>query len=353
MSNRYRILTVWLLIFLVPVFPIDTALGAEANFEKQFPFDSTGRIYLQNVSGEIRVSSWDKKEVRVEAVKFARSRRNLDDLTIEVTQSDDIVRIRTRHHRTFKWFWSGRIAVDYHMTVPQGASVEIKTVSGDSLVDNIGGFLEVKSVSGNLKIHTVGNGVVAHSVSGDISLTDIIGDTYVETTSGKIDIVNLRGSLEAESVSGDIEVAGYSDARRIRFETISGSIALRSKDKSVGRYSIAGKSVSGDIELIDFAGAREVELETLSGDILMRGRLMPNGRYHLDSHSGRVQLALPQDSDVNLRAKSKSGTIESAFETKLNGIFDREKVDITVGKGGADLEISTFSGNISIIEQAF
>lgn len=80
----------------------------------------------------------------------------------------------------------------------------------------------------------------------------------------------------------------------------------------------------------------------------MRGELAPGGIYELSSHSGNVEMGLLSASSYELRADTFSGNISCDFELKLSGKIDRKQIQGTVGRGGARLNLSTFSGNIRI-----
>jgi len=62
-------------------------------------------------------------------------------------------------------------------------------------------------------------------------------------------------------------------------------------------------------------------------------------------------VVVPSGSDFEFSAKTFSGSIECDFELKMSGKLDPKKVRGTVGKGGASLTISSFSGEIRIMKR--
>ena len=281
---------------------------AEDKIVETYALERTGKVYLENVAGDITVSTWDKDKIEITAIKRGGRQRDLDDVTIHIRQIDGNIRIITKHDREFSLFRSRSVSVHYEIIVPSKASVRVKSISGDVEVRKIGGFLNVETVSGEIKVRVAENDVQCKSTSGDIDLEYIKGDADLNTVSGEISIQEIEGSVEASTVSGDIEMEAVSHAE-------------------------------------------EIEVSSTSGDIDLRGDLSRGGIYRLDSFSGDTRVAIPSGSDFELSAKTFSGSVDCDFELKMSGRFDPKKVQGTAGKGGASLVISSFSGRIRIMKR--
>jgi DUF4097 and DUF4098 domain-containing protein YvlB len=273
-----------------------------------YPLESTGKVYLENISGDITVSNWDKNEIEITATKRARREKDLDDATIHIHQTDDNIRIITRHDREFNLFRSSSVSVYYEIIVPAKASVRVKSISGDIEVRKIGGVLNVETVSGEIRVRVAENDVRCKSTSGDIDLEYIHGDAELESISGEISIQKNEGSVEAGTVSGDIELQAFSYAE-------------------------------------------EIEVSSTSGDIELQGELSPGGIYRLESFSGDSKVVIPSGSDFEFSAKTFSGSIDCDFELKTSGKLDPKDIRGTIGKGGASFNVSSFSGNIRIMKR--
>lgn len=114
------------------------------------------------------------------------------------------------------------------------------------------------------------------------------------------------------------------------------------------RGSVEAESVSGDMDINTSSEIKEIEMETLSGDISIQGIFTPNGSYTLDAHSGTIKVKVPEQSDFDLTANTSSGDIDCDFRLHGNVDANRKQLKGIVGKGGASLNISTFSGDIRI-----
>jgi len=316
-----------------------TFADAKDKIVKSYKLTSNGRVTLQNVSGDIEIKSGGGDQVKITARHAGGANHDLNDV-VHITQTSGDIRIDTRSAKTLGIFRS-RTSVRYELLIPDSAHVKIETTSGNVDVKNIGGGLDVETVSGDIKVMTVKKGIRSKTISGDIYLKDILGSTDVKTTSGDIRIHDVNGSLEAESVSGDIDLKNIDG--KVDLKTTSGDLSIAGL-----KGSIEAESVSGDIDQKSHSEINEIEMETISGKISAQGIFVPNGSYTLGSHSGNINLAIPSESNVDLQANTSSGDIDCEFV--LNGYvhMDNKRLRGTIGKGGANLSVSTFSGDIRI-----
>ena len=316
MKNRKGKLMAWAGLALALVLLTTAAARAAEKYEEKFsrtePLDRDGRVYLGNISGDIEVTTWKENQVKIEAVKTARAgslekaKEDAAKVTIEVRQEAGTLRIEARYPRE-RGFWGGdsvNVSVDFKLVVPDGASVEVNSISGDVKMKELGGRAKVRSVSGDVEVRGAA-GFEGDLVSGDVTLENIAGDVELKTVSGDVKAAVVKGSVTAESVSGDVEFDGVEEAR-----------------------SVSAKSVSGDIRY--------------------RGRIYEGGRYELRSHSGDVRLEIPADSAFEFEAKTFSGTVDSDFEIQVVGKLSPREIRGTVGSGKALIRISSFSGSIEI-----
>ncbi|MGQ0732635.1 MAG: DUF4097 family beta strand repeat-containing protein [Acidobacteriota bacterium] len=283
-----------------------------------------GALDLQNISGDVRVTTGGEREIRVEAVKRVRTRdpgetrRYLDALRVETTQVGGRVEVRSVYPRT-----SGRTisaSIDYAITVPTSAAVAVKGISGNVSVQGVRGEVRAESISGNVEVVATPNVALAKTVSGDVHARDISAET----------------GLTLGTISGTL---------------VAASLKIRTLDAT---------SVSGDVRLSDLRVER-LTVKNVSGDIIFAGRLTRSGRYEFNSHSGGIRLTLGDTPGFDLDASTFSGSIRSDFPVTLRttdpdarrsdrgarGISPRA-IRGTYGDAGAVLAIRTFSGSVAI-----
>ena len=312
-NSRWTLLALSLLVAALLTLPLLARERLEVKFQKTEALPKDGRVVLINVSGDVEVRSAKEDVVRIDAVKVsqagseAKAKENADQVTIEVVREGSTLRIETKYPKTKK-FWGSdslNVSVDYQVSIPEKAALDVRNVSGDVLIAGIGGILKAEVVSGNLVVRGATAGVDAKVTSGDLEVYDVVGDTYLTNTSGDITAARIRGSVEAGVVSGTLDIREVSEAR----------------------------SLSG---------------QTISGDCIFQAKILPQARVSLKTHSGDVRLTLPADTGFELDASSFSGTIESDFPVTAVGKISAQRVSGTVGGGGASVNLKAFSGNIEL-----
>lgn len=302
------------LIFLyVQLVPLLAQEKYEEKFEKTESLARDGKVILSNISGSIRVKGWEREEVQIKALKicedssFSRAQEKAGAVTIEVTKTGNILNIETKYPEQ-RQFWRGEswnVSVNYELLVPDKASLEVKSISGDIDIESVGGSAKANSVSGSVEIINAGDGVDCNAVSGTITLRNIAGNAYLKTVSGDIRVTGIKGSVDAETVSGSVVLREVSEANSVRAKSIS-------------------------------------------GDIRYEGKIHLQGRYSLKAHSGDVEVFLPADSAFDLEADTFSGDVQSDFSIEVSGKFSPRKIRGVVNKGGASLILSSFSGDIRL-----
>jgi len=285
----------------------------EEKFEKTVALNKDGKVILRNISGDIEVRTWNRAEVKIDALKVSRAstmskaKENADLVKIEITEENNVVRIETVYpKKTDSLFRKGiNVSIGYVLMVPEKAEAEMKTVSGDVEMFNIGAAARAETVSGDIRLEKIDGPVRVNAVSGDLELDGINGDAELKTVSGEIEVNRIEGSVDAETVSGGIDLAGIS-------------------------------------------GAEEVRAKTVSGGVDYEGDILPRGSYRFSVHSGGIRLNIPADSAFDLEAKTFSGDIDSDFDIRVSGKLSKREIRGSVNGGGAELALKSFSGGIRL-----
>ncbi len=302
----------------------------EEKFEKTVSLPVTGEVSVSNISGDIEVTTWDKAEVKISALKVSRAdtveraKENADLVEIKVEKVGNRVVISTEYPKNMGW--RGRsinVSVYYNLTIPNRASLRANSVSGDIDTQRIGGDARLKTISGDVISRVIGGEAELDSVSGDITVTEAAKSLNCGTVSGDVEVTSAKAGARMKSVSGDVTLTGC-------------------------RGDADAESVSGDIELQDITGARRVRAKSVSGDIDYIGTIESGGRYTLDSHSGDITFSVPENSSFELEVRTFSGEIDTEFPIRIIGKQEKRTLSGTVGEGGAWVELESFSGNIRI-----
>ncbi len=258
-------------------------------------------------------------EVSIDAVKRThRDRNDLERTHIVVDERPGRVDVRTEYESDRGMRNSGGASVDYTVTVPSGATVSLKSISGSVKVANVQGAVRAETISGNVTTAASPKLEFAKTVSGELDIADVSNDADVTMS----------------SVSGNLHARGVK-ARALDLGTISGDLVLT----NVSCERLGAKSVSGSVEY--------------------GGSLAKNGRYDINSHSGTVRMMLAGSTGFELTANSFSGSVRSELPLTIAGDANARdgrrsygprttNMHATFGDGSAALVIRTFSGDIVI-----
>lgn len=262
-------------------------------------FSPTGSVELELITGDMKVSTWNRDEIRVVAtttgdarIQFDASRSHLD---MEQSRRD-------------RWSRDDHGTVSYQVTVPAGVRATLGSVAGTIDVAGIRGGAEVSTVSGAVDARDIGSEATIEAVSGRVTLANVQGDAHVESVSGAVNVSNVSGSLSAESVSGPIMLTDVRGVR-IRANTVSGAL--------------------------DFTGS-----------------INPAGHYDFETHSGRATLRLASNASAAVSVNTFSGSVTNdypgAVRRQSGDDDDGQTYEYTIGHGDARVRVETFSGRVII-----
>jgi DUF4097 and DUF4098 domain-containing protein YvlB len=174
-----------------------------------------------------------------------------------------------------------------------GNRITIGHISDEALASNVTVSYDV-TVPSNTRLR-------ASSRSGDQTIDAIQGPVTTSSRSGRIHV---------GSVPGDLEV----DTR------------------------------SGDIELLDQRS--NVRVMSRSGRVMIEGQ--PSRSWAVETRSGDVDVALPQDGGAEIDVDSRSGSVDSSRPIDMRSGKSRNRMQGVVGRGDGRLEVTTRSGSVRI-----
>ena len=225
-------------------------------FHQTYPLVAGGRVALANINGSVHLTGWDRDEVKVDAVKYARSKERLDQAKIVIDASKDYVSIRTEypdHNLTFSDDnWDNPASVEYTLSVPRNARLDgIKLINGSLDVQGIAGEVRASCINGHLKASGLGGPVKLSTINNRLEAQfDRLGTTSVELASVNGSVLltmpsDSKAELEASTVHGGI----------------SNDFGLR-----VRNHRIVGHDLHGELA----GGGPRVKLSNVNGGIEIR-----------------------------------------------------------------------------------
>jgi DUF4097 and DUF4098 domain-containing protein YvlB len=264
--NRHRQAATWLgaalgalcalLILTLGAHASDHRGSLTEEFHQTYTLNADGRVELDNINGAVHISSWDRNEVKVDAVKYADTKERLDEAKIEIESAKDVLSIRTKYpEHDHTWNWGSRnnpAGVEYTLTVPRTARLD-----------------EIKLINGSLDVTGVSGEVRASCINGRLEAHDLAGRAKLETINGHLEarFTALAGnSVELNSVNGSVELTIPSDSKaELEASTVSGGID-NDFGLHVNRHQFVGRDLRGELG----SGGTRIKLENVNGRIEIR-----------------------------------------------------------------------------------
>ena len=299
----------------VPSVPstVETTAGAEQpgeevreEFHQTYPLSATGRVSLENINGGVQIKVWDRPAVQVDAIKRAYRRDRLAEAKIEVSTTEENIRIKTEYPDENQNFRSGEgrynnpAIVDYTLTVPRKAALES--------IELINGAIDIDGVEGNVKASSINGKVTAKGLAGEARLSTINGPLQVTFTQ-----LDESKAIELGSVNGSVTLVIPSNANAsVRAGTVHGGIStdfgLKIKH---GEY--VGHSLDGQIG----NGGPRIKLGNVNGGIKITHAqdglpLSPGTSIESDTKNSDGDVDVDVDVDVNVDVPQVRTRVETA-----------------------------------------
>jgi len=156
---------------------------------------------------------------------------------------------------------------------------------------------------------------------GNIEASDLVGQFTLTGKMGQVKVSNITGDMEINCENGDIVTDG-----------VKGNLEVQNRNGSITVRDPGGNVV---------ASSNNSSLE-------LNSKIPLSGQYDLSTDNGRVKLFLPKNSNLNIKAESKNGSISGSVLTgKVSGNRVNEASGVLCdGKGTAWLR--TENGEIVV-----
>lgn len=305
-------------------------------FHQTYPLSATGRVSLENISGGVQIKVWDRAALQLDAVKKAYRKDRLAEAKIEVTASEEIIRIKTEYPYGSLNFRGGErrydnpATVEYTLTVPRRAVLES--------IELINGSLDIEGVEGNVK---------ASSINGRVTTNGLLGEAKLSTINGQLQATFTRldesKPITLNSVNGSVNLIIPSDSNaKIRAGTTHGSIT-----NDFGMQVRHGEYVGHDLEGQIGSGGPRIKLDNVNGSIKISraqdGRsVSPATSVILDREKIRQEMNSSAEADRAEQAKAMAEAARVSNETaRLTRQVQREvqrQVDAQLRQSQRELE---------------
>ncbi len=183
------------------------------------------------------------------------------------------------------------------------------------------------------------------TATANIDVSGVQGGLDLYVVSGRIDVTGSPRELNAEAIDGDIQIMG--SPSWLRAKSASGAITFQGVSPDAGL-----STVSGPIKIEGGTGMFErTKVETVTGNISFSGRLDRSGSFDFDTHSGNVDIAVPDRTSVSFSVVTIAGSITNNLSknSPIPGRFGRgAELRMDAGGGGAKVSVRTFKGPVTL-----
>jgi DUF4097 and DUF4098 domain-containing protein YvlB len=269
---------------------------AQKPVDERRPAAPDGNVRIENLSGTIKVTGWDRPEVQVKGTLE-------DGAELSLTGTEKNVRVEVDAEGLNPM----GIKADLEVTVPAGSSLRVEGFQAKISIAGVNGVVRAETVNGSITHSGASREVHLQSVNGPVETTKPSGRVNVEAVNGGVTVRDASGELSASTVNGKLLVAGGS-FERVTLESVAGNVRFESALSAKGTMSV--ETVSAPVELFFPAGF--------------------GGQFSVSSFSGPITNELGPAAE------------------KTHEYGPGQELSFTSGAGGARVTVETLSGAVNI-----
>ena len=306
-------------------------------------------VRLEAFAGTSELTAWDRDEIKIEIwvtirrwstlflVEESLSPLDWDDETLSITRSEDTLFIHSKpnYANFMNWFNFPRVSFKVFMPAAMhthvhhlfGGNILLQHLNGRHQLNTTGGDIRLKGVMGELKGRTAGGNLI-------LSNCDVQGD--ISTFGGNIQLEHCKGEIKASSKGGNIKIRHCH--AKIYTDTWGGNIRATDCSGDLKCYTSGGNIVFEDIQ-------GNVGASTKGGNVRASARSIQE-YFWLETGGGNITADLPLEQGLQLDVKGSK--IKMPYFSHFSGIQKRHRLSGQLNGGGANVNLKTGGGNVTI-----
>lgn len=292
-----------------------TAAAAEFQGDREFDASSGGTLILDlEAGGSVSITGHGGSGI---TVSYSVSGPSADDCSVEFVFRENADELKIITDYTDRGS-SHSSTIRFDIRVPSQFDIELDSMGGSLSIDGVEGEFRGKTMGGPLTLSDVRGEARLTTMGGQIRLTDSELDGSLKTMGGEVLFENVVGDVTGSSMGGNVRY------------------------KNVQRRG--GQVGSPDrLSEIDEATVETVQISTMGGAIEIEEA--PEGAS-LHTMGGEIHVT---DAARFVRAKTMGGDILiESVDGWVKATTMAGDVDVTVTGSGGDVELSSYSGDITL-----
>ena len=202
-------------------------------------------------------------------------------------------------------------------------SVDLKTESVDTELNNLSGNIVFNTEGGNINIKKTNGTIRLNVISGDIDIMQCEGNIFTRIENGTVKLEKIKGEIKSATTLGDIEIS-YFDGRQCSFDINVGNLIAKNCNSDF-RVNID----IGDITINDVKG--NTTLFTGKGQINMNNII---GNTRCNSNFGNIS---GNNLFGSIIANSELGDL--IINKGYNSFLKDHNIDLSANRGSVSLRL--------------
>lgn len=250
-TKRLNVLLLLLAAFAwVNLYAQEPKFAKKKSYSKSYPLSPSDKVILNNQFGEMKIETWDRNEVKVDATittesdDEARAQNRLDLIVIEDDKSGNTVSFATKFKDDKEKIKDGpkskneRITINYTVHLPATATLGATNQFGAMFIPDYRGEATLVSKFGSLTAGKIDNAKTIRVEFGEANIEQVRnGDVEISFSSGNIR--GFGGNVDVKfSHCSAIKLNIDNDAKGLKIENSYSTLYLDMSRNFNGNYDI-------------------------------------------------------------------------------------------------------------------
>jgi DUF4097 and DUF4098 domain-containing protein YvlB len=219
------------------------------------------KLWIRQGDGKVDVQGWDRAEVQLTAEFREGSNHGQAKLDVRRVAGGLEIEVERPRSKSLHFFSFGewrQPVVNLTLKVPRKLIMDVRSVDGKIVVEDLEGFAGCHSVDGAIFLRNIKGEAHAQAVDGSILAQNLNARLKGGTVDGNISVDQVTGGMDLHTVDGNItaeHLDGWGEG--LTFRTVDGTIRVK---LGQAKGNLEAKSVDGTIRSkvpgLAFAGNR-------------------------------------------------------------------------------------------------